>query len=78
MAPPRKKSKKKKEVKFVLLKDIVIPAGSVFSEAPTQTTRSECHFSHIVGLTKDTCGDLVYYINDDDPELRQYFTELKE
>ena len=67
-----------KEQKFVLLKDVVIPAGSVFTVAPSKTQRSDGHFCHIVGLTKDSAGDFIYYIDDNDPELEQWFTELKE
>jgi len=62
-------------MKKVLLQDIVIPAGTVFDTAPDKTTRAEGHFSHVIGLTNDTSGDLTYYIDPDDPEMKEWFGE---
>lgn len=68
-----------KELQKVLIKDIVIPAGTVFSKSPIKTIRSgDNHFSCCVGLSINTCGFFEYYIGEDDSEqLAEYFTELK-
>lgn len=59
----------------VLLKDIVIPAGTVFQDAPYRTERVDgCFVDCIVGLTKNTCGTFTYDVSD---ELNEWFAELK-
>jgi len=64
--------------KKVLLKDIVIPAGTVFDTAPSKTTRDSSHYDCTVGLSQNTCGTFTYCIDDDSQgELGEYFTELK-
>lgn len=72
MAKPRKK--------YVLLKDIIIPKGTVLTRAATVTKRDQHHFGCTVGLSKNTCGDFVYGIDPecDLVEVSDYFTELKE
>lgn len=63
---------------MVLKKDIVIPAGTVFSRAPVKTERvGDQHFSHIIGLTNDSSGDLTYFIDPDDPALDEWFMERR-
>jgi len=62
-------------MKKILLQDIVIKAGTVFETAPWKTTRCEDHFSHVIGLTDDTSGDLCYYIDPDDPKMKEWFGE---
>ena len=52
--------------RFVLLKDLVVPAGTVFEIAPTVVENVESHFSATIGLTNDTHGDLTYDITGDD------------
>jgi len=59
----------------ILLKDIVIPAGTIFEEAPLKSVRSEGHIGTVIGLTKDSFGDLTYYFDKDDPELDKWFGE---
>ncbi len=45
----KKKKPYKKEVKYVLLQDLVIPAGSVFTDAGEKTFH-ETHVEHLVSL----------------------------
>jgi len=60
----------------VLLKDIVIPAGTVFTEAPVKTERfGSGHFETTIGLTKDSCGSVNYCV--DDPELKGWFADVE-
>lgn len=60
-------------MKKTLLKDIVIPKGTVFHTAPSWTKRyGDCHYETIVGLSKNTSGNLVYCIDEVD-ELKDYF-----
>ena len=62
-------------MKKVLLKDIVIPAGTIFDDAPTKTTRLEGeHVECVIGLTKNTAGTLTYDVSD---ELSDWFVEVK-
>lgn len=63
--------------KIVLLKDVVIPAGTILSTAPTKTERyGSNHYEAIVGLTKDSSGTFTYCI--DDEKLADWFTTIKE
>ena len=44
-------------MKLRLKKDIVIPAGTVFSDAPTKTIRKYgCFVETVIGLNADSCG----------------------
>lgn len=62
-------------MKKILLKDIVIKAGTAMEVAPSKTERSEGHFGCTIGLTKDSTGDFIYYVDPDDPELNEWFGE---
>lgn len=63
-------------MKKVLLKDIVIPKGTIFHEAPRETKRhGDGHFSCDVGLSDNTFGHFTYYIDPD--ELVDYFADVK-
>lgn len=65
--------------KKVLIKDIVIPAGTIFHKAPIKTVR---HFDNwyntIIGLSKNTYGTLTYSLDTDEEELKQYFVDVTE
>jgi hypothetical protein len=63
--------------KKVLKKDIIIPAGSIFTTAPRRTDRCDGHYIFDIGLTKDTCGSFIYYIDKgDEEELSDYFEDV--
>jgi hypothetical protein len=59
-----------------LRKDLVIPAGTIFGQAPWRTVRNEEHVQASLGLTKNTSGDVIYYIGDDKEALAEWFEEL--
>jgi len=61
----------------VLKKEIVIPAGSVFTRiTPGDITQyGSDNYVYTVGLTKDSCGDFVYCVDRDDDELSEWFEE---
>lgn len=63
----------------VLLKDIIIPKGTVFNEAPKVTERiGNDFFSCTIALSPNTFGSLVYGVDSDYlEELDNYFTDLK-
>ena len=81
----KKKTKEKKKVKkkngepdLVLLKDIVIPKGTVFTVASRETKRyGEGHYEATIGLSKNTSGSIHYSIDDDEEIMEEYFTTLK-
>ena len=51
----------------ILKKDIVIPAGSVFYQAPHTTERyGSNHYEHTIGLSDDTFGYIIYCIEPGD------------
>lgn len=65
---------------FVLLKDIVIPAGTILHDSPEKM--EFCDGSHkvaTIGLSPNTAGTFVYSVDcDDDTEiLGEYFTDLE-
>jgi len=65
--------------KMVVLKDIIIKAGTVLHRAPVKTERSsEDHFSCIIGLSDNTHGDFTYCIDCDKEVMDGYFAELKD
>lgn len=68
---------KKKVTKYVNLKDIVIPAGTVFSEGAVETAWSEPPFEHIIGFGPDGCGHFTLSI-EDIKAAGSTFTLLKE
>jgi hypothetical protein len=62
-------------MKLVLLKDVVIPAGTIFDDAPIKTERAEgCFVDCVIGLTKDTAGTFTYEVSN---ELNEWFAEVK-
>ena len=63
----------------VLIKDIVIPAGTVFMPSPRKTERFDDEsYSGIIGLTDDSCGEFAYPVDGDDAELlKEYFVDLR-
>lgn len=62
----------------VLLKDIVIPAGTVFRSAPQKTERDSSFGEAVIGLTNDSFGTVTYSIEGDDEEkLKEWFAEVK-
>ena len=64
--------------KKVLLKDIVIPAGTVLDTAPQRTERDNTHYDCVIGLSDNTHGTFTYCIDPDYPsELDKYFTDIK-
>jgi len=72
------RSRKGQIKEFVLLQDIVIPKGTVFSPAPIKTERSPDHFECTIGLSKNTYGTITYCLDEEDQnELQDFFTELK-
>lgn len=63
----------------VLLKDIVIPKGTVLHRAPLKTERpGDGHFDCVIGLSDNTTGIFTYCIDDDPEVLAEYFANLKE
>lgn len=65
-------------MKKVLIKDIVIPAGTVFDSAPFKTERpGDGHIQAIIGFSKDSSGSIEYCLDDMDNE-KEYFVDLKE
>jgi len=68
----------KQVLKKRLLKDIVIPAGTVFDEAPMRIEHFESgHYHCTVGLTNDTSGDFTYHIDPLDSDIDEWFEDIK-
>lgn len=57
-------TKAPKLTKRVLLRDIVIPAGTVFVPAPTKTERNGDHIDALVSLSNDCCANFTVYAPD--------------
>uniref|UniRef100_A0A6M3JVB7 Uncharacterized protein n=1 Tax=viral metagenome TaxID=1070528 RepID=A0A6M3JVB7_9ZZZZ len=61
----------------VLLKDLIIPKGTVFTQAPDKIEHyGDGHFEAVFGLSKDSYGT-IYYNIDNENELSDWFTDLK-
>lgn len=70
-------------MRYRLKRDIVIPAGTVFGQAPVRTERVvsdepyDGSIETIIGLTRDSFGSLVYSLDPADREaLGEWFEEL--
>ena len=76
--PIGKKSTNQSTKSVVLIKDIVIPAGTIFTPAPLKTERSLDHVEHVIGLTDNTYGSLTYCVDPDcKDELSDYFKVVR-
>ena len=65
--------------KMRLKKDIVIPAGTMFSGIPknSNTKYHEDNYETSIGLTRNSFGTLVYCVDRDDAELlKDWFVEV--
>jgi len=62
----------------VLIKDIIIPAGTVFKQAPNKIKLCNQTIECIIGLTNNTYGTLLYSTVDDKEKLKEWFIDLKE
>ena len=60
-----------------LKRDILIPAGTVLDDAPQRVEMCRGHVEHIIGLTKDTSGSLMYFVDPDDSALAEWFDVLE-
>ncbi len=67
-------------MKKVLLKDIIIPKGTILNTSPNKTERiGNVHFDCVIGLSTNTCGHFEYCIDPDfSGELDEYFADIKE
>ena len=72
-------------MKLKLKKDIVIPAGTIFDDAPNLTRYASSEFveaTFAVGDSKDTYGSIVYLVGTKDSKERdqvsEYFEEITE
>lgn len=59
-----------------LKRDIVIPAGTIFDDAPRRIDMAQGHIEHVLGLTKDSAGSLCYFLDPDDETLAEWFEVL--
>ena len=60
-----------------LLKDIVIKAGTIFDDAPTKTLRAPGCVMSTIGLSNNTCGSIEYWLDDDEPEMKEWFEDAE-
>lgn len=62
---------------YVLKKDIVIPAGTVFENIDgSRRTYVDSNFEATIGLSKDSSGSVVYGVEPKDPACMEFFEEL--
>ncbi|MBL0320235.1 MAG: hypothetical protein IPP74_13245 [Alphaproteobacteria bacterium] len=60
-----------------LKKDLIIPAGTIFTPAATKTTRDSSFAQTTIGLTPDTFGEVVYEVwGDDNEKIAEWFEEV--
>ena len=64
---------------FKLKKDIVIPAGTIFNCVDGETRKYlNGNYSHLVALSNNTCGELIYGIETGfKKEESEWFEEIK-
>ena len=60
-----------------LLKDIVIPAGSLFNCIEGhEITYGAGMYRNLIGLTRDTHGDVIYSVDEGDPKISEWFEDV--
>ena len=60
-----------------LKKDIIIPKGTIFNCVDDETREyRNGNFSTTFGLTKDSCGELIYGLDENDIYLDYWFEEI--
>lgn len=59
-------------------KDIIIPAGTVFEQAPRKTERDANHAATIIGFGDNASGDLTVAANIGDAGFDDWFEQLPE
>lgn len=61
-----------------LLKDIIIPAGTVFTdESGCVSSFGNGMFGTVIGITKDSSGEFIYGIDNGDKSLNEWFEDIK-
>ena len=60
-------------MRAILKRDIILPAGTVFEDAPIKREMSYGSVECIVGLTPDTSGVFTYFMDELDEELDNWF-----
>lgn len=64
--------------KLRLKKDITIPAGTIFNDVRGMTVEyGSDNYEHVLGLTKDSHGTLVYGFDRVDPKIWDWFEEVE-
>jgi len=64
--------------KKVLLKDIVIKAGTVFESIDGRTSNYvDGNYSCTLGLTKDSYGELIYSFDTNDKDASDWFEDME-
>jgi hypothetical protein len=74
----KNKQKTGRNMKVVLKKDIVIPAGTILDKAPTKTERfGDGHVDVVIGLSDNTSGTFTYCVDENmlcpSAELAEWF-----
>ncbi len=64
------------EKKFKLLKDIVIPNGTVFTERHGHIQLVNNNYETLFDLTKDSFGQILYGIDESDEKIKEWFEEI--
>jgi hypothetical protein len=71
-------------MKAKLLKDIVIPAGTIFHAGPSKIENyGNDHVEHIFGFSNDTFGRVMYAVgetpeSEERIQLKEYFEVIEE
>lgn len=60
-----------------LLRDIVVPAGTLFYDAPSLTTRAPGHFEATIALGPNVTGDVTFFLEDYPGEVEPWFHDPK-
>lgn len=69
---------KKTPKKMVLVKDIIIPAGTILTDVSGTSRRmGNDVYEKTIGLTNNTFGYFTYFM-DDDENLKEYIREVNE
>ena len=61
---------------YVVIKDIVIPAGTIMHRAPEQTERYGEHAEACIELSRDDTAYLTVYVGEES-EISEYIVEAK-
>ena len=70
---PKAKRQSGKQVR--LKKDLIVPAGTLLSEAPEHISMASGHYEYVIGMGRDNTARLIVFL-ERDPETAEWLEKV--